>query len=262
MSPLQTKRIAAPGLHRICKPRSGGLEYLSFALMNLEAGGSLTWETKGMESALVLLEGEVEMSGAGLTFTASRKNVFEENPWTLYLPPGAKATVKAFSKAQVAVCSSRASQTQKAFAVPPNEVKVEMRGKGNFLRKVCDIIDPSRDVNHLLLGETFNGPGNWSSYPPHRHDVQNPPEEVNLEEIYFFKTQPEQGFGLMRIYTDDRRLDQPLVIENDDTVEIAEGYHPVVAAGGYQLYYLWMLAGPGRQLIPRDDPAHAWVKKL
>lgn len=262
MSQMQTKRISERGAHTIATPQSTPLAYLSLDLMNLDAGDTQEWNTGERESALVLLSGEVEMEGGGLSLSASRKGVFEEAATTLYLPPETQGTVRAVSAAQVAVCSSKATGAKAAFIVKPEEVKTVLRGEGNFSRKVCDIIDGERDVNCLVLGETFNGPGNWSSYPPHRHDEERLPEEVDLEEIYFFKLDPEQGFGMMRVYTGDGRVDEPMVIEQDDTVIIHEGYHPVVAAGGYQLYYLWFLAGPGRALVPFDDPAHKWVKDL
>jgi 5-deoxy-glucuronate isomerase len=116
------------------------------------------------------------------------------------------------------------------------------------------------EANHLIVGETFNRSGQWSSYPPHKHEQDVPGIESRQEELYFFRLNPEQGFGFMRVYTDDRSIDQPMVLEQNDLVVIPKGYHPVCAAPGYNLYYLWMLAGPTRTLTMRDDPEHAWVK--
>jgi 5-deoxy-glucuronate isomerase len=116
-------------------------------------------------------------------------------------------------------------------------------------------------AQRLVVGETFNPPGNWSSYPPHKHEVDAYPEEVRMEEIYYYRLNPPQGFGLQRIYTDDRSLDLACAVEDGDTVLLPRGYHPVVAAPGYQLYYLWMLAGhTDRRMKPRDDAEHTWVK--
>jgi 5-deoxy-glucuronate isomerase len=109
------------------------------------------------------------------------------------------------------------------------------------------------------VGETFNEPGGWSSYPPHKHDRHDPPAEVALQEVYHFRLQPRQGFGIQRMYSPERGTDEVLVVEDGDTVLIPFGYHPVVAAPGYRLYYLWALAGEGRDLRLREDPAHAWV---
>jgi 5-deoxy-glucuronate isomerase len=113
----------------------------------------------------------------------------------------------------------------------------------------------------LLVGETYNIPGGWSSYPPHKHDVYSPGEEVCLEEIYHFRIDPPQGFGFQRIYSPERDLDEAYSIENGDTVIIPCGYHPVAAAPGYTLYYLWGLAGEKREMRPREDPGHAWVNQ-
>ena len=107
----------------------------------------------------------------------------------------------------------------------------------------------------------MNRPGQWSSYPPHKHDTEIPGVETRLEEIYFYKVNPKQGFGYQRIYTGDRALDLAVTVENDDLVMIPKGYHPVAAAPGYSVYYLWALAGPERRMTPHDDPQHEWVNR-
>ena len=122
------------------------------------------------------------------------------------------------------------------------------------------ILGPDHDAQRLLLGETINPPGNWSSYPPHRHDRDNPPEEVDLEEVYLFKTNPAGGFGVqIRYELDGDRAEEAFLVRDDDIAVIRTGFHPVVAASGYELYYLWVMAGAGRVMVPYLDPAHAWV---
>ena len=112
--------------------------------------------------------------------------------------------------------------------------------------------------------KTISPPGNWSSFPPHKHGVENPPEETKLEEVYFFKIQPEEGFGMQRLYTDpdldDEGFDEALVLKNNTVTIMPRGYHPVCAAPGYSVYYLWILAGKNRKLIPKEDPQHSWIK--
>ena len=110
-----------------------------------------------------------------------------------------------------------------------------------------------------MLGETINPPGNWSSYPPHKHDRHAPPEEVALEEVYYYRFKPEGGFGVQLIYDDHDERAQ--VVRDGDVVAIPSGYHPVVAAPGYSLYYLWVMAGEGRELAPFFDPRHVWVQE-
>ncbi|HEU5394485.1 MAG TPA: 5-deoxy-glucuronate isomerase, partial [Candidatus Methylomirabilis sp.] len=115
-------------------------------------------------------------------------------------------------------------------------------------------------AKRLLVGETFNRAGEWSSYPPHKHDRAAYPEESKMEEVYLFKVDPPQGFGLQRFYSPERGVDTAVILRNNSVTRIPWGYHPVAAAPGYRLYYLWMLAGEDRNYALADDPAHAWVK--
>jgi 5-deoxy-glucuronate isomerase len=110
------------------------------------------------------------------------------------------------------------------------------------------------------VGETFNDPGGWSSYPPHKHDVHDPPRQALLQEVYYFRLDPPQGFGIQRLYSPERGLDMTFTVQDGDTVLIPYGYHPVVAGAGYRLYYLWALAGQGRSMYLQEDPDHVWVK--
>ena len=119
------------------------------------------------------------------------------------------------------------------------------------------MLGPDDEAGRLIVGETLSPPGNWSSYPPHKHDRQAAPEEVALEEVYFYRLQPAGGFAVQIVYGDDR--ESARIVRDGDVVTIASGYHPVVAAPGYALYYLWVLAGEGRELVPYLDPGHAWV---
>ena len=120
---------------------------------------------------------------------------------------------------------------------------------------------PSTTPQRLLLGETINPPGNWSSYPPHRHDRHNPPDEVDLEEVYLFRVNPAGGFGIqIRYELDGDRAEESFLVRDDDVAVIRSGFHPVAAASGYELYYLWVMAGEGRVMMPHLDPAHAWVQ--
>jgi 5-deoxy-glucuronate isomerase len=121
------------------------------------------------------------------------------------------------------------------------------------------MLGPEHAAGRLLLGETINPPGAWSSYPPHKHDHEAPPEEVRLEEVYLFKVDPAGGFGVQVHY--EAGVEEAVVVRDDDVAVIRSGYHPVVGAPGYSLYYLWIMAGDGRQMIPHFDPAHAWVQE-
>jgi len=146
--------------------------------------------------------------------------------------------------------------------IGPEKVKVSTRGKDACERTIHDIIDASFPSKRLLVGETFNAPGKWSSYPPHKHDTMRPPDETRMEEVYFYRVSPPQGFGIQRVYSPEKGFDETFVIRDNSLVKLPFGYHPVAAAPGYQLYYLWILAGEPRNYILHDDPEHKWVRDL
>ncbi len=215
------------------------------------------------EIVLVVLGGKVTVTAGKEKFgpIGERPDVFSGRAYGLYLPPETGFEIAGESaEAEVAVCRAPAKKKGKAVLIRPEQVKRKVVGKDNWQREVFDIVDASIDAEKLVVGETMNPPGNWSSYPPHKHDVDNLPEESDMEEVYFFRFHPAGGFGFIRLYTDDRRLDEAYALEENDTVLLPEGYHPVASAGGYRTYYLWILAGEKRVLAPNDDPRHKWMK--
>jgi 5-deoxy-glucuronate isomerase len=259
---LRTK--AGPGLTQIYTAGSGPISLLSFFLVTLQPGESFELDTSLQEYAAVLLTGLADLTAAGQTYTGlgGRTSVFAGKATAAYLPPDTHCLFLARSSVQIALCSTPAESAGPVQIVRPEEVAARRVGNWNWRREVMDLIGTNvPQAQRLVVGETLNTPGNWSSYPPHKHEVDNFPEEVKMEEVYHYRLNPAQGFGLQRIYTDDRTLDESYAVEEGDTVLIPRGYHPVVAAPGYQLYYLWVMAGPNdRRMRPRDDPAHAWVK--
>lgn len=261
-------------IQKSCLPESGyrqvvplakkPLEALGFGLANLAAGESWEFDTKAAEWTLVVLSGAIRVYTAGGEIThgplGTRKNVFSGKASAVYLPPGFKGRVEAVTAAQVASCQSLADAGMEPTVIMPDDVRVKTVGMHNWRREVHDIVDLRLPASRLLVGETFNCTGGWSSYPPHRHDEDRLPLEVNLEEVYYFQVDPPQGFGFQRVYTDDRSMDEAYAIEQGDTVVIPKGYHPVAAAPGYRVYYLWLMAGTGRVMCPFDDPQHGWLK--
>jgi len=238
------------------------LQYLSFDFIRLSAGESHRGSLGDREATFVVLKGQCnfEVGGSRYDRVGERANPFEGKAYAVYAPAGASYGVEAITSTEIAVCLAKADVQKAPCLITPDKVKERIVGKDNWQRSVYDIVDASVDACHLLVGETINPPGNWSSAPPHRHDVDNLPEESNLEEAYFFRVDPPQGFGVIRLYTDDLSLDEIYSVRDDDLVLIPEGYHPVGALAGYKVYYLWMLAGEKRILKPRDDPHHAWIK--
>jgi 5-deoxy-glucuronate isomerase len=241
------------------------LKILALGKLFLAEGEQYAASTGAYETALVLLSGHLTVSCEGVTFDGldSRDGVFAGKATTVYIPCQSSYTVSTESGAVVAVCKVKAEEKHTPFVVRPDEVVVHQRGKDSWKREVHDIIADNADgrVHRMILGETFNAAGNWSSYPPHKHDGEFAPEEPNLEEVYHYQTNPSQGFGIQVHYTKDGSIDDAHIIRHGDSFAIDKGYHPVSAAGGYEVYYLWFMAGEsGRKLNPYDDPDHKWLK--
>jgi 5-deoxy-glucuronate isomerase len=215
------------------------------------------------EVVAVVFSGEVAVSvdGEPLGTAGGRGDVFEGPGHAVYAPPGARVELTAETPASVAVAATQAADADpgEARIIGPGDQRIDEVGEGNWSRTVRTMLGPEHAAGRLLLGETINPPGNWSSYPPHKHDEDSPPEEAKLEEIYLFKVDPEQGFGVQLRYKGER--EEAFRVGQDDVAVIPAGYHPVVAAPGYSLYYLWMLAGERRDMAPRFEPEHAWVQE-
>lgn len=248
---------------------SSGLDFIRFGLIRLNNGESLSLKSEKYEIALVILSGKCNADCNGTKFNGigSRKDVFSGKASTVYVPVESSYTVTAVGEGllEIGVCKVKAEKKYEPFVVKPDEVVTAHRGKLNWQRDVNDIITGKFEgkVDRIVLGETYSCPGQWSSYPSHKHDRDNMPYEVNMEEVYHFKVNPSQGFGIQIMYNDDLSLDESYTIRNGDSAAIKEGYHPVAAAPGYQVYYLWVMAGnSGRALTPFDDPKHSWVKAV
>ena len=240
-----------------------GFDYLGFQARPLAAGEDFQGETGERELAIVLLGGQcsVESSAGSWPRFGERPHVFAGLPYTLYLPIDTRFRVTADSDCDLAFCYCRAEQRYPAQLVTPRDVRVELRGGGNATRQIHHILTPEFPAQRLLIVEVYTPAGNWSSYPPHKHDVHNPPGEVDLEEIYYYRVDRPEGYAIQRVYTKDRRLDATLTVRDREIVLIPEGYHPVVAAHGYNIYYLNALAGSARSMAASDDPDYAWVRK-
>lgn len=245
------------------------LEVIGFDLIRLEPGESVSRNSEEYELGLVILSGTCNVKAEDLEADnlGSRRNVFDGKPTTVYVPRDTEYTVsaKGYGTLEIGVCKVKADKKYKAFVVMPEDIVTEHRGKLNWQRDVNDIITSKYEgkVDKIVLGETYGCAGQWSSYPSHKHDTDNMPYEVNMEEIYHFKVNPGQGFGIQVMYNDDMTLKESYVIRDGDSVAIKDGYHPVAAAPGYSVYYLWVMAGKsGRKLTPCDDPKHSWVKAV
>jgi 5-deoxy-glucuronate isomerase len=250
-------------------PRSASWDHLNFAARQMQRGKMWQFESHENELALVVLGGicEITANVGKWTGVGRRPNVFAGMPYTLYLPPETRFTVEAKSEhLDIAYGWCVAKEAHPARLVKPVEVQVEIRGGGNVTRQINKMIPPGFPSSKLVVVEVYTPSGNWSSYPPHKHDEHIVDKvgnllEADLEEIYFYKIDRPEGFAYQRIYTPDRKIDELLMARDSHLVLSPQGYHPVVAGPGYNCYYLNMLAGSAQSLAATDDPDHTWVKE-
>jgi 5-deoxy-glucuronate isomerase len=239
-----------------------GFELLSFKAQKLETGQRVSDDTGGRELGLVVLGGRcsVESSRGSWKDIGRRPNVFSGMPYALYVPISTHFEVTAQTGCDLAFCYSKATEYHDPQLVTPADVEVEIRGGGNATRQINKIFRPEFAADRLLIVEVYTPGGNWSSYPPHKHDVHNLPVEADLEELYYYRIDRPEGYAIQKVYTRDGRLDQTLTVRDGELVRIPEGYHPVVAAHGYNVYYLNALAGSARSMAASDDPDYEWVR--
>ena len=176
-------------------------------------------------------------------------------------PPGHSVTFKATTPCEIAECRAPSEAKLKPRLIKPQDVFPSLRGGGNASRQIVDIIRPDFAADKLVVIEVYTPAGNWSSVPPHKHDVHNPPTEVDLDEIYYYRIdRPKEGFALQRLYSPDLSRDITVRAADGDAVLVRSGFHPVVAGPGYNVYYLNFLAGTSRTLAVTEDPNHVWLK--
>ncbi|MBI3183878.1 MAG: 5-deoxy-glucuronate isomerase [Myxococcales bacterium] len=243
-------------------PARAGWELISFEVLRLGPGERRERDTGSAERCLVFLGGRasVESSEGDFGEVGERAEVFGGRCHALYLPPGTRYALTALGELELAEASAPTSARHPARHIRPAEVAIEERGDGNASRTIHHVLPPERPAERLMVVEVFTPSGNWSSYPPHKHDEHRPPHEHDLEEIYYFRVDRPGGWGLQRIYTPDLRIDEAVVVRDGDLVLVREGYHPVVAAPGFNVYYLNVLAGSGRSMAASDDPELAFVR--
>jgi 5-deoxy-glucuronate isomerase len=241
--------------------QEAGWRYVGFKVWRLHPGQSVADDTQDEEIGLVILRGTVTITThlGSWENIGDRGSVFEGNPYVVYLPPGTPFTLTGVTESEIARASAKADHGTEARLIKPSDIAVETRGEGNAARTIRHLLEADKPAESLFLVEAITPSGNWSSYPPHKHDTEDPPRETYLEETYYHRFSPSQGFGFQRIYSHDGDLDEALVLADGTLVMVPRGYHPVVVAPGYDLYYLNVMAGPVRAWRFTDDPAHAWV---
>jgi 5-deoxy-glucuronate isomerase len=241
--------------------QEAGWEWMSFAANRLLPGQTLEFSTRNEEMALVLLGGRcIADWGVGEQSIGARANVFDGLPYAIYLPADNQATVKAETVCEIAECRVPSRAKLQPRLVTPKDVETSLRGGENASRQIVDVIPPSFPADKLVVVEVYTPGGNWSSYPPHKHDVDQPPVEVDLDEIYYYRMKNGRGFALQNLYRSDRSRESLVKVHDGDVVLVRDGYHPVVAGPGYDTYYLNFLAGTARTMTVTEDPEHVWLR--
>jgi 5-deoxy-glucuronate isomerase len=263
---MQRSRLLPPGAGGTLldiTPQDAGWRLVGFAARRLARGEQWTARNDGIERCVVLLSGtcRVRWNGGAWSTLGPRRSVFDNYPAAVYVPHGHTIEVVADEISELADCQAPSTKSLPARLVLPEDCGFEIRGGGNATRQIVDILPPAFAADRLLICEVFTPSGNWSSYPPHKHDVDSPPLEVALEEIYYFRMRDPRGYGFQRLYTPDRRMDDTLMVQDGDLVFVRYGYHPFVTAYGFDAYYLNVLAGERRSMAASDDPDYAEFRK-
>jgi 5-deoxy-glucuronate isomerase len=257
-------------------PELAGWNYIHFQVRRLGAQRSWSFTTGDNELAIVSLSGSIraESDRGQWLHIGERSSVFSGLPYALYLPRQISFTVTAETNSEIAVAQAPTNQDHEPRFVTPSDIEIEIRGGDNATRQINNILPPGFPCHRLVVVEVYTPGGNWSSYPPHKHDVHKTDQEgkvleADLEEVYFYKLDRTEGFAFQRIYTAPESplhragypIDAVLLARNNDVVLVPEGYHPVTSPPGYTTYYLNVLAGSAQSLANSEDPHYTWVKE-
>lgn len=238
---------------------------LDFHLLRLADGQTYEGASGDREILAVLLGGKGTFAVNGHTFehVGGRANVFSGKPHSVYIPCGARFSITAHGELETGLCSAPSDLQTDPYVIPPTEVATGVWGAANFSRNFHQILtqvaQPDLPAARLIVGETYTPSGNWSTYPPHKHETDNLPKEAYHEEMYYFRVNAPDGFGIARFYTDD--LDTGYIVRDHTILMIPHGYHTVVSAPGYTTYYLWFLAGNHRTQAVTEDADLGWVSQ-
>lgn len=244
-------------------------ELLDFTLLRLEAGASWSGESGDREILAVVLGGRADVvvrteSAGEHRFDAvgGRADVFSGRPHSVYIPAGASVTVTAVEPVEIALPSAPSDLVADPYVIGPDRVATGRWGAANFARNyhqiLTEVAQPDLPARRLIVGETYTPSGNWSTYPPHRHKVDDLPREARHEEMYYFRVSPANGFGLSRVYTDEG-YEENVAVRDHSMQMMPEGYHTIVSAPGFTTYFLWFLAGSQRTQGALEDPDLKWV---
>lgn len=262
MANLKARPLAQSGRVHHVTPENAGWTYVGFDLHKLAAGGKAEGGLPDREVCLVIVSGKARVTADGIDLgeLGGRMSPFEGPGFSVYAPAGARWQVEATTDLEFAACTAPGKPgSHPVRVIGPGDVEKLTRGKGTNTRYPTNILPETAPADSLLVVEVITPGGHTSSYPPHRHDEDDLPRQSFLEETYYHRFSKPQGFGFQRVYTDDRSLDETMLIEDGDVVMVPRGYHPVAAVAGYDIYYLNVMAGPKRTWKFHNAPEHEWM---
>jgi 5-deoxy-glucuronate isomerase len=239
------------------RPETAQWKYISFKVARLAPGEKMDADTSREEIVIVPLVGRAKITFNGETHELYRKDLFRTLADIAYLPPRTTYRIEAVEMFEVAIGGAPADGKLPARIIRRNQIPTGIRGDANAKRSVSTLADSDELTERLVVYEIHTPSGNWSSFPPHRHDTRD--NSSYHEETYYYRFLPENGFAIQRIYTRDTDLDVAIPVHDGDVVLIHEGYHPVVKAPGTNAYYLNFLAGDVRKISAVNDPNYDWV---
>jgi 5-deoxy-glucuronate isomerase len=271
--PVDELRLRSDASDRVeVDPARARWRHLSFRAARVADGETIAVGGQGVETTIVLIAGGdavLDVDGQPSRKVRGRTDPFEALPSGWYLPPGGCGELTArrrdsnastlFAIAS-APASGRSGVTEAVLGFGPADVRVETRGAGNATRQINHIITPEFPADRLEVVEVLTPSGNWSSWPPHKHDVDDMPNEAVLEEIYYYRFPRPEAWGVQRVYRADRSRDGLWEVRTGDVVLVTDGYHPFTACHGDDAYYLNALAGDRRTMACSFDPDLDWVR--
>lgn len=252
------------GYERVITDRNSILTFEEIDMLKLAAGKSFTVSEPGKEFALIVLSGTCMVQGKEFSFekVGKRKTPFDGVAEGAYVGKDTPFTVTAVG-GDVRICLAKAPAVRsgKPYRIAAEEVRTKILGKGPFRRLAAFNLDESRGAELLYIGEFWAGDGNWASFPPHKHDVDDMPAEGALDEVYYFEFDKPQGFGFQAVYSWEGDVEEAYCVRTGDFVEIPKGYHPCAVAPGYKCYCLWIMAGRNRGLFSSVQEEHKWINE-
>lgn len=252
------------GFTKVSGIGDGDMKLTEFGIIALNQGERHAAESNDMEVALIVLGGRCSISVGSSEFpqVGERPDVFSGKPDTVYVPKETTYEITATHDVEIAWTAAPSNLETEPYEIKPEQVKEAHLGEANYQRDAYLILTDAFPASKLFIGEAFVPSGNHASFPPHRHDFDNLPDEVDMEEIYFFRFNPPQGYGIQKVYTDDRSIDETYTVKHNDLTLLPEGYHPVINAPGYTMYYLWIMAGENNRMFKSIiDPDHERIVK-